>query len=178
MVVLSRTGLAVYPLCIVGWLTLLAALLAAAGAMLPLSPVSIREGFFATLHFGVATGTPLISTFGPLGFLFYPLYYPTTYAWLFGLRTALAVATCGTLAWIGYAAWDGPWGAAVAVGVCAPFLAVDDVWFTVLPLLAVLIDLPARPPPWWLRIALGASIGLASLIKFTFFIAAAVVLLP
>ena len=167
-----------YALRVAGWVAMLAALLVAAGAMLPLSPTSIREGFFATLHFGVATGTPLISTFGPLGFLFFPLYYPDTYVWLFGLRAALAAATCGTLAWIGYAAWDGPWGAALAVGTCAPFLAVDDVWFTVLPLLAALIDLPRRPVPPVVRIALGASIGLASLIKFTFFIAAAVVLIP
>jgi len=148
--------------------------------MLPLSPVSIREGFYATLHLGAATGTStqLISTFGPLGFLFYPVYFPATFAWLLALRAALAGATCWALAWIGYAEWEGPWGAALAVGACAPFLAVDDVWFIVLPLLATLVELVARPAPAALWLALGAAIGLASLIKFTFFIAAVAALTP
>lgn len=179
---LSAAAARMWALRVAGWTVVLAALFAAAGAMLPLSPVSIREGFYATLHFGVATGksfgTELISTFGPLGFLFYPVYFPATFAWLFALRAVLAGATCWALVWIGYAAWDGPWGAALAVGGCAPFLAVDDVWFNVLPLLAVLIELPGRRAPALLRVALGAAIGIASLIKFTFFISAFAVLVP
>lgn len=163
-------------------MALLVALLTAAGTMLPLSPGSIREGFYPMLHFGAATGrlvgSQLISTFGPLGFVFDPIYFPATYAWLFALRAALAAVTCWTVAWIGYSAWEGPLGAALAVGACAPFLAVDDVWFLVLPLLTVLMELPGRSASRWLRLALGAGIGLASLIKFTFLMAAVAVLTP
>ena len=88
-------------------------------------------------------------------------------------------ATCWTLAWLGYAAWDSPWGAAVAVLVCAPLLAPPDVWFLTLPLLVVLIELPAgHRAPVGLRAALGAAVGLVSLIKFTFLLAALAVLVP
>jgi hypothetical protein len=164
---------------VAGWAALLAALLAAAGALLPLQPGSIREGFYATLHFAAANPrTHLISTFGPLGFVFYPVYFPATFAWLLALRAGLAATTCWALAWLGYAAWGGPWGAALAVAGCAPFLAAPDVWFLILPLLAALIELPGRRAPAPLRLALGAAIGVVSLIKFTFFLGAVAVLAP
>ena len=70
--------------------------------MLPVPPELISNqldaAFGATLHFGAAqgyrSGTRLISTFGPLGFVFYAIYFPATYAWLLGLRAFLAAATC------------------------------------------------------------------------------------
>ena len=90
----------------------------------------------------------------------------------------MAVAICWTLAWIGYAAWRGPWGAALAVAACTPFFASPDVWFLILPLLAALMELAGRPAPAALRLVLGAAIGLASLIKFTVLLAAIGVLAP
>jgi hypothetical protein len=170
-----------------GWVALALAAAAAAGALLPLPPQLLANdldaGFAATLHFAAAhrsaVGTRLISTFGPLGFVFYSAYAPATFAWLLGLRALLAAATCAALAWIGYAAWASPWGAVVALLVCAPFLAPPDVWFLIVPLLLLLVDLAAdRPAPAWLRVALGAAVGLASLIKFTFLLAALAVLVP
>jgi hypothetical protein len=170
-----------------GWTALVAALLIAAGVLLPIPPqflaIPLDRAFGATLHFGAArgygVGTRLISAFGPLGFVFYPQYDPDTFFWLLALRSVLAVATCWALAWIGYAAWGSPWGAAVALFTCAPFLAPPDVWFLTLPALAVLVDLPAgRAPPAALRLSLGAAIGLASLIKFTVMLAALAVLVP
>src|SRR6266702_785840 len=102
-----------------GWTALAAAVLTAAGALLPIPPQLLAshldEAFGATLHFAAAhryaVGTQLISTFGPLGFVFYDTYFPATFAWLLVIRAALAAATCGALAWIGYAAWGSPWGA-------------------------------------------------------------------
>jgi hypothetical protein len=170
-----------------GWTALAAGVLAAAGALLPVPPQLLASGidaaFGATLHFGAAhgyaVGTRLISTFGPLGFVFYDSYNPATFAWLLGLRTLLAALTAWVLAWLGYAAWESPWGAAVALLVCAPFLAPPDVWFLTLPLLAVLIELPSgRPAPASLRAALGAALGLVSLVKFTVLLAAVAVLVP
>ena len=172
---------------IAGWAALVAALLAAAGAMLPIPPQFLSNrldpAFAATLHFaaahGYAVGSQIISTFGPLGFVFYDLYLPETYTWLLVMRGALAGATCWTLAWIGYAAWDSPWGAAVALLLCAPFLASPDVWFLVLPLLVVLIELPAgRRAPVALRATLGAVVGLVGLIKVSVLLAALAVLVP
>ena len=172
---------------VAAWTVLVAALLAAAGALLPVPPELISNqldaAFGATLHFGAAqgyrSGTRLISTFGPLGFVFYAIYFPATYAWLLGLRAFLAAATCWSLAWLGGAAWGSPWGAVVALLACVPFLASPDVWFLTLPLLALLIELPdGRPAPPALRLTLGAAIGLASLIKFTFLLAACAVFVP
>jgi len=167
---------------LLGWIALVAALVVLAGGLLPLAPEFLHEqldaSFGATLHFGAATGAPLISTFGPLGFVFYPIYFPATFAWLFGLRAALAAATGWALGWLGYAAWDSPWGGAVAILVCAPFLAVEDVWLLTLPLLAALFELPRRRPPLTLQWALGAAIGLAALIKFTVLTAAVLVFVP
>ena len=173
---------------IAGWTALVAALVVAAGVLLPIPPQFITASeldvsFAATLNFaaahGYAPGTRLISTFGPLGFVFYDQYRPDTYTWLLAVRAALAAATCWTLAWLGCAAWRSAWGGAVTLLACAPFLAVPDVWFLMLPALAVLIELPRdRPPPPALRAALGAAIGLAALIKFTFLLAAVAVLAP
>src|SRR5262249_50989145 len=101
-----------------------------------------------------------------------------TFAWLFALRAALAAVTCWALAWIGYAAWRGPWGAALAIAACTPFFASPDVWFLILPLLAALMELVDRPVPAALRVTLGAAIGAASLIKFAFLLAAIAVLAP
>jgi hypothetical protein len=172
---------------IAGCTALVAALLAAAGALLPIPPQFLANrldpAFGAALHFGAAhgyaVGTRLISTFGPLGFVFYNQYDPQTFAWLLALRAALAAVTCWVLAWLGWAALGSPWGAAFAVAACTPFLASPDVWFLTLPALAVLVELQAdRAPPLALRLALGAAIGLASLIKFTFLLAALAVLVP
>jgi len=178
----GRTGYSV--LRSAGWVALVAALLTAAGALLPLPPEWLRaeNSFYATLHFALANrlraGRDIIGTFGPLGFLFVPVYFPDTFAWLLGLRALLAATTCWTLAWIGYVAWRGPWGAAIAVGGCAPFLASPDVWFLLVPLLAALIELPQRPAPRALQLALGAAIGVIALIKFSFLVNAVAVLAP
>src|SRR6185369_2519278 len=121
----------------------------------------------------------LISPFGPLGFVFYDQYFPDTFAALCAVRVVLAAVTCWALAWIGSATWGLPWGAALALFACAPFLAPPDVWFMTLPLLAMLVELPAgRSPPAWLRAALGVAIGLVGMIKFTFLVAALAVLAP
>jgi hypothetical protein len=169
------------------WSALAAALLVAAGALLPVPPQflqnQIDSSFAATLHFGAAhgyaVGSRLISTYGPLGFVFSSLYAPETFAWLLGLRAALAAVTCWALAWLGYAAWASPWAAAIAVLACVPFLALPDVWLLTLPLLALLIELGSeRRAPLALRLSLGAAIGIASLIKFTFLLAASVALAP
>ena len=87
---------------IAGWVVLAAAVTLSAGVLLPVPPEFLTDkldaGFGATLHFAVANretaGAHLVSTFGPLGFLFYPIYFPTTFWWLFALRAALAAATC------------------------------------------------------------------------------------
>src|SRR5512134_3332538 len=139
------------------------ALLAAAGALLPLRPELVTRqlgrSFSAVLHFDASTGrsagTRLISTFGPFGFVFYNVYLPETFAWLVALRAFLASITCWALTWIGYAAWESPWGAALLLFVCGPLMASSDVWFLSLPLLAVFIELPAREPPALLRAAVG-----------------------
>jgi len=169
-----------------GWVALAAALVVAAGILLPIPPQFLVDlldsAFAATLHFGAShgysAGTRLISTFGPLGFVYYPLYQPATFAWLVAIRALLAVITGWTVAWIGYAAWRSPWGGALAVLACAPFFASPDVWFLTLPLLAVLIELPRRRAPASLRAALGVAIGVVSLIKFTVLLAACGVLVP
>jgi hypothetical protein len=183
----AATGRALHAGRVAGWLALAGALLVAAGALLPLPPELLAEGpdnaIGATLHYAAAqrygVGTRLVSSFGPLGFVFYPYYLPATFGWLLAIRFVLASASCGTLAWIGCAAWGSPWGGAVALFACAPLLATSDVWFLTLPILSILIELPeGRVAPVWLRVLLGAGIGLVSLIKFTALLAAVVVLLP
>jgi hypothetical protein len=170
-----------------GWIALAAALLVAAGALLPVPPqllaALLDPSFAATLHFGAAhgykVGTDLISPFGPLGFVFYDQYSSETYVALLAVRASLAAVTVWALAWMGYAAWRSPWGAALAVVVAAPFLALPDVWFLTLPLWAVLVDLPSeRGVPAPLRAGLGIAIGLVAMIKFTCLVAAVAVLVP
>lgn len=172
---------------VAGWTALLGASLVAAAALVPIPPQflagDLDAEFAAALHFGAAhryrVGTDLISTHGPLGFVYYDQYAADTYAWLLGFRAGLAAATCAALAWLGYTAWKSPWGAALAVLLCTPFLAAPDVWLFTLPLLALLIERwPVGPVPLTLRLALGAAIGLASLIKFTILLAALIVLMP
>lgn len=169
------------------WSALAAALVVAAGALLPIPPQflqnQIDSAFAATLHLGAArgyaVGSDLISTYGPLGFVFSSLYTPETFARLLGVRAALAAVTCWALAWLGFASWASPWAAAIAVLACVPFLALPDVWFLTLPLLALLIDLGSeKRAPLALRLSLGAALGVVSLIKFTFLIAALVALAP
>src|SRR5262245_29624249 len=170
-----------------GWSVLVLAVLAAAGAFLPLPPKVLSnvvdQSFGQTLHLGAArgyaVGSELISTFGPLGFVFYPTYLPATLLWLVALRLALAAATIWTFAWIGLATLGSPLAAGLLLLACAPFVAPPDVWFMLLPLLAVFVELFAtRAAPVSLRITLGAAIGLACLIKFTFLIAVLAVLGP
>jgi hypothetical protein len=167
-----------------GWVALVVAVGGAAGALLPLRPellgLELDEAFGAVLHFAAAHPADVrpISTFGPLGFVFYAIYLPETFAWLFGLRLALASATGWAIGWIGYEGWRSPWGAALALGACAPFLASPDVWFLTVPMLAVLFELCRRPPPTPLRVALGGAIGCAALIKFSVFLAAVATLVP
>lgn len=157
----------------------------ALGALTPLEPafisLALDHSFGATLHVAAVTrtGSRLISTYGPLGFVFYDLYLPATFGWLLLLQFTFAAVLCWVLAWIGYTAAGSPWRAAGAVAACSPFLALPDVRFLTLPLMAVVIELPRRgTAPTSLRMAIGAAVGMLSLIKFTFLIAALVVLGP
>jgi hypothetical protein len=169
-----------------GWVGLAVALLIAAGALLPVPPTLLRaqldSSFAAALHYNAATGATVgsqtISTFGPLGFVFYDLYMPQTFVWLLLVRFGLAAVTCWALAWLGLAVWQSPWMAALAIAASAPWLASPDVWFLTLPFLAVLLELPQRRAPQALAIALGAAIGVVSLVKFSCLVAAAGILLP
>lgn len=180
---------------LLGWTVFGVACMLAAGALLPIPPgllsTALDTAFAATLHEGAARGLPvgvqLISTFGPLGFVFYDLYDPRTYAWLLGVRALLAAVTCAALAWIGWRQSRSPWSAALIVLLCAPMLASPDVWFLTLPVLAALAAWPlarhgelAPPPraPAALQAALGVALGCVALIKFTFFLGVLVVLLP
>jgi hypothetical protein len=169
-----------------GWAAVAIFAVVAAGGLLPLTPayVSYRldDSFAATLHFAAATrgaGTRLISTFGPLGFVFHDFYYPATYAWMFAMQVVLAAVICWTLGWIGWAALESPWGAAVTIGACAPFIGSPDVRYLMLPVLALLVELPRRTgAPAALRVAIGFAVGIVSLVKVTFLIAALTVLAP
>jgi len=168
-----------------GCLALASALLVAAGALLPVPPTLLQphlDSFGAALHYTAASsaivGSQTISTFGPLGFVFYDVYLPQTFVWLLLIRVGLAAVTCWALAWLGLAVWQSPWIAALAIVASAPWLASPDVWFLTLPFLAVLLELPQRRAPKALAIALGASIGLVSLVKFSCLVAAAGVLVP
>jgi hypothetical protein len=172
---------------IAGWLAVGLSSAVALGALLPLAPwpldLSPDNCFGATLHQAAAgrlsDGPRPISTYGPLGFVFYPLYLPATFAWLFGLRLALAAVTCWGLAWIGLASTRSPWGAALALAATAPFLAITDAWFLLVPLLVLLIELvPGGRAPRALRFALGAASGLLGVVKVTCFLAALVALVP
>ena len=169
-----------------GWAALVVALIGLAAVVLPFDPMflsfSIDGGFGATLHYEAATrqsaGTHLISTFGPLGFAYYPVYLPETFGRLLAVSALFAAVLGWGLAWIGWAAWASPWGAAVAIAACAPFVGTPDVRFLLLPILAVCIELPRPRAPAALRIALGAAIGLSALVKTTFFTAAVLALAP
>jgi hypothetical protein len=170
----------------VGGLVLVGALSVAAGVLLPLTPVyvspALDDSFAATLHFAAATraaGTRVISTFGPLGFAFHDFYYPATYASMFALQLGLAAILCWALGWIGWAMLGSIWGAVLTIGACIPFLGSPDVRVLILPLLAVLIEMPrAAGAPATLRLAVGVAVGVVGLIKVTCLVAALVVLAP
>ncbi len=167
-----------------GWLALVAAAGVAMLALLPIEPsyldLSLDGSFAATLHYAAATpGTHLISTYGPLGFLQYPTYLPATWGWLVAGQALLGAILCWTVAWIGWAAWASPWGGALALAASAPLLGNADVRWFVVPALALFIDLPVgRRAPLALRVALGVAIGAVGLIKVSYLIAAAAVLVP
>ena len=170
-----------------GWTALAVALAAAAVVLLPLPPqllsFIIDDSFGATVHYVAAQGqsaeTRLISTYGPLGFAYYPIYLPETFHWLVTLQAAFGAVIAWGLSWVGWAAWRSPWGAAFVVAGTAPFLGAPDVRFWMLPLLAVLVGLPVgRRSPTALRLALGAAIGAAALVKVRFLVYAAAVLVP
>ncbi len=167
-----------------GWLALVAAAGVAMLALLPIEPsyldLSLDGSFAATLHYAAATpGTHLISTYGPLGFLQYPTYLPATWGWLVAGQALLGAVLCWTVAWIGWAAWASPWGGALTLAASAPLLGNADVRWFVVPALALFIDLPAgRRAPLALRVALGVAIGAVGLIKVSYLIAAAAVLMP
>jgi len=172
---------------IVGWTALTVALGAAAVVLLPLPPellsFIIDDSFGATLHYVAASGQGsemrLISTYGPLGFVYYPIYLPETFRWLVILQAAFGAVIAWGLVWVGRVAWGSPWGAAFLVAGTVPLFGPPDVRFWMLPLLAVLVELPVgRRAPTALRLALGAAIGAATLIKITFLVNAAVVLVP
>ncbi len=163
----------------VGWVALAAALVVAAGTLLPVgSTLPLADGSGAALHAGAARaaalGSPTTSPAGPLGAAF----QEDPFAWLLLIRLLLAAVTCWAVAWLGYAVWGSPWAAAIAIVVSVPWLASPDVWFLTLPLLALLLELPERHPSHALAVALGAGIGIVSLIKFSCLVAAAGVLGP
>jgi hypothetical protein len=81
-----------------GWVGLAIGVAAAALLVLPLQPSfilpTLDDSFAATLHYAAAhrgePGTALISTYGPLGFVHYPLYLPETFTALVWWRLAMA----------------------------------------------------------------------------------------
>ena len=170
-----------------GWLALAFGAAAAVLVVLPLQPgfilPSLDDSFAATLHYAVAhrgaPGTALISSYGPLGFVHYPLYYPDTFTALVWWRLLIAVVLVVPLAWLGWAPSASPWGAALAVFASAPFLAVDDLRGVLLPIVAVLIELvPRQRPPAVVSLLLGAGLGVMALMKGTFLILGLVALMP
>ena len=129
---------------IAGSAALAVALLAASASLLPLRPELITanagQSFNAVLHFDAAAGRPagtrLISTFGPLGFVFSDLYLPDTFARLVALARG-----AGSDHLLG-ARLDRLRGMAIAVGrdlAAAVVRSADwprrDLWFLTLPLL-------------------------------------------
>lgn len=169
-----------------GWLALILAATAAALAVLPLQPTfleaTLDNSFAAVLNHAAAQPLAerprLISTYGPLGFFHGSVYLPETFAWKVALRGLLAAALCGSIGWLGWAAWRSPWGGAVALALAAPLLRGGDLRLFMLLAMVPLIELAERPPPRLLRVGLGVMIGLAALTKVTFLTAAAVVLGP
>ena len=155
----------------------------AAGALLPLDPMflsfSIDRSFGETLHYAALRGphaTHLVSTFGPLGLLYYDMYLPGTFGWLLAAKGVLAIITGWSLGWVAWSVWRSPWAVALLIAVSVPFLASPDVWCLTLPWLAPWLELPERRAPAALRALLGVAIGAVALIKFTFLLAALLVI--
>ena len=172
---------------IAGWSLLAIGVAVAALVVLPLQPGFVLPGvddsFAATLHYAAAhrgePGTSLISTYGPLGFVHYPMYFPGTFAAMTWWRLAITVFLAAPLAWLGWAATASPWGAALAMAAAIPFLAIDDLRGVLLPTLAVLIELvPRRRPPAALLATVGAGLAVMALIKGTFLVLGIVALVP
>lgn len=168
-----------------GWAALALAVAAALAVQLPLAPAFIDAqldaSFAAVLNHAAAQPLAqrprLISTYGPLGYTHYSLYLPETFARVLMVRAALAAVLAWAIAWIGWAVWRAPWGAALAVFACAPLLGRADARVLLLlaavPLLALA---PGGAAPVSLRLALGAALGLLGLTKVTFMTGALAVL--
>ena len=170
-----------------GWVALALAAVIAMAAVLPLQPklldAPLDDSFAAVLNDAAAQPAAqrprLISTYGPLGFAQYSLYLPETYPALLAIRTALGAVCCWAIAWLGWAAWASPWGGALALLACAPLIGGADTRGLVLVALVPLtMVVRGRPAPRTLRLALGAAIGTLTIVKATFFTAAAVVFGP
>ena len=170
-----------------GWVGLAIGVAAAVLVVLPLQPSfilpTLDDSFAATLHYAAAhrgePGTALISTYGPLGFVHYPLYLPETFTALVWWRLAMAALLVAPLAWLGWAATESPWGAAVAVAAATPFLAGDDLRGVLVPNLAVLVELvPRRRPSRWVLILLGAALAVMALTKGTFLVLGVAAMIP
>jgi hypothetical protein len=170
-----------------GWGLLAFAFVAAMTAQLPLRmgffEASLDPSFAAVLHHTTAQPSAerprLISTYGPLGFTAYSFYLPETYPRLFTLRAVASLIVSATLAWLGWAAWTSPWGAALVLLAATPLLGGGDVRGLLVVALLPLVELvPDRPPPTALRVALGIALGMMAVTKVTFVTGALVTLGP
>ncbi|MFN8644860.1 MAG: hypothetical protein U0802_25525, partial [Candidatus Binatia bacterium] len=131
----------------------------------------------ATQH--LPLGSRAVSTFGPLGFLFYNAYYPATFAWLLVLRAGLAMLTGGTLAWLGGATTGRPAAGLLVALACLPWCLIIDAWAFLVAALVLMVSL--APPARGQRaaeVAAGIALGLFALVKVTLLIAALVVAAP
>ena len=173
-----------------GWLVIAAAALLFAAVLTPSNPWYLNEDLDTSFAYALnvhaaqhlPVGTRVVSTFGPLGFLFYNAYYPDTFAWLLGLRALLAALTGATLAWLGGVASGRRWGMLLLPLACLPWCLLIDAWAFLLAGLAALLELTEREaaPRGWraAQVAVGIGLGLFSLVKLTFLLALVVVGIP
>lgn len=181
---MSRSGDAVVPTrrALAG-----AAALGFAAVLTPWAPWYLSEhldaSFAYTLNVVAAERLPLgarvVSTFGPLGFLFYNAYYPATFAWLLALRAGLAALSGGTLAWLGGALTKRAAGAVLLPLACLPCCLIIDAWAFLVAALVLIVAL--APPARGQRgaeVAVGVALGIFALVKVTVLIAALVVAVP
>jgi len=163
------------------------AALAFVAALTPWSPWYLSESldtsFAYTLNLIAAQhlplGTRVVSTFGPLGFLFYNAYYPATFAWLLGLRALLAALTGGTLAWLGGSSTGSRWGMVLLPLLCLPCCWIVDAWgFLAAALVLAVAVAPPAAGQRAAQLATGIALGILALVKITLLIAAIAVTLP